>query len=162
MSEQQTSGAESEAAPGLDRRRALHAFDWGAVAGIAVALVYGILWGGIELQFGLIAVAVMGGWLIGAAVRHGAWRAAWRSPQHSPSRRLKAFAAVVSVVAWFGGAYVAYVVSRALLPESDLSFAERLSDLPFAEYLTQQYEAGGLVHAIALAAMVIMGWRTAR
>jgi len=142
----------------LDRRRALHAFDWGALACIAVALVYGLSWGAVNLQFGLIAVAVMGGWLIGAAIR----RAAWRSVAHHPTRRLQLLGASFGVVAWFGGAFVAYLISRALLPGSDFSFAERLADVTFGDYLNQQYEAGGLVHAISLAAMAIMGWRSAR
>jgi hypothetical protein len=147
---------------GLDRRRALHAFDWGALATIGVALAYGLFWGAGILHFGLIAIAVMSGWIIGAAVRHGAWRAAWKETWHVPSRRLKALGVTFAVVAWFGGALVAYVVSRALLPESDLSFTERLAALTFGEYMTQQYEAGGLIHALSLAVMAIMGWRTAR
>jgi hypothetical protein len=142
----------------LDRRRALHAFDLGALAAVGSALLYGFFWGTGLLQFGLVAVAIMLGWLIGAAVRYAAWRGL---PHHS-TRRLQLFGAALGVAAWFGGAVVAYLVSRALLPDSDLSFAERLEDLPFWAFMDQQYEAGGLVHAIALAALAIMGWRTAR
>jgi len=142
----------------LDRRRALKAFDWGALAAIGTALAYGLFWGAGLLQFGLIAVAIMFGWLIGAAVRHGAWRGL----AHHPTRRLQLLGAGFGVVAWFGGAFVAYLASRALLPESDLSFAQRLADVSFSDYMTQQYEAGGMVQAIGLAALAIMGWRTAR
>lgn len=142
----------------LDSRRTLHAFDWGVLAGIGVAIAYGISWGGLALSFGLIAVALMGGWIIGAGVRHGAWRGA----SHQPARVLQLLGAVLATGAWFGGAFVAYVVSRALLPESDLSLAERLADVSFADYIGQQYEAAGGVHAAALAALTIMGWRSAR
>ena len=142
----------------LDRGRALKAFDWGALAAIGAALAYGVFWGAGILQFGLIAVAIMFGWLIGAAVRHGAWRGL----AHHPTRRLQLLGSAFGVLAWFGGAFVAYLVSRALLPESDLTFAQRLEDVPFSVYMTQQYEAGGIVHAIGLAALAIMGWRTAR
>jgi hypothetical protein len=162
MIDQSPDTLEEPAPPVLDRKRALGAFDWGALAGIAVALVHGAFWGAAVLYFGLVALAVAGGWLIGAGVRHGAWRAAWRSPRHVPSRRLKAFASAVAVVTWFGAAFVAYVVSRALLPESDLTLAERLAELSFSEYMALEYDAGGLIHATSLAAMVIIGWRTAR
>jgi hypothetical protein len=166
MSEERSAGppAEEESSEyvTLDRPRALRAFDRGALAGLVVAIVYGFLWGAGVLQFGLVAIAVMGGWLIGAAIRHGAWRGSWRLATHVPSRRLKLLGVVIGSAAWFGGAFVAYVVSRALLPESDLSFVERLADVSFAEYLNQQYEAGGPLHGIALAVMAIMGWRTAR
>ncbi|CAN5815222.1 hypothetical protein BH24CHL6_BH24CHL6_03290 [soil metagenome] len=141
----------------LDRRRALHAFDLGALAAIGSALLYGFLWG-TGLQFGLVAVAIMLGWLIGAAVRY----AAWKGLPHHPTRRLQLLGATLGVATWFGAALVAHLVSRALLPESDLSYAERLADLPFWAFMDQQYEAGGIFHAIALAALVIMGWRTAR
>lgn len=142
----------------LDRRRALKAFDWGALATIGAALAYGLFWGAGVLQFGLIAVAIMFGWLIGAAVRHGAWRGL----AHHPTRRLQLLGAAFGVVAWFGGAFVAYLASRALLPQSDLSFFQRLEDVSFSMFMSQQYEAGGIVHAIGLAALAIMGWRTAR
>lgn len=142
----------------LDRQRALKAFDWGALATIGTALAYGLFWGAGVLQFGLIAVAIMFGWLIGAAIRHGAWRGL----PHHPTRRLQLLGAAFGVVAWFGGAFVAYLVSRALLPESELTFGQRLEALSFWEYLNQQYLAGGIVHAIGLAALAIMGWRTAR
>ena len=141
----------------LDRGRALSAFDRGALATIGSALGYGLLWGALELQWGLIAVAIMLGWLIGASVRHGAWRGL----AHHLTRRLQVLAAGLGVVAWFGGAFVAYLASRALL-QSELPFAERLEVLSFGAFLNQQYEAGGLTHALSLAALAIMGWRTAR
>jgi hypothetical protein len=142
----------------LDRQRALRAFDWALFAVVASALVYGLAWGAVELQWGLIAVAIMLGWVIGAAVRHGAWR----GQPHPTTRRLQLLAGVFGGLAWLGGAFVAYLVSRALLAESDLSFVQRLEALPFGNYMNQQYEAGGIVHAIGLAAPAIMSWRTAR
>lgn len=141
----------------IDRRRAMHGFDWGAAAALGVALVYGLLWGVVLLQWGLIAVGIMGGWVIGRAVRNGAWRGV----QHPRTLRLQALSAMLAALSWFGAAWVAYFGSRLLL-ESERSLVERLSDLTFGQYMSQQYEAGGLFHAIALAAMIIMGWRTAR
>jgi hypothetical protein len=141
----------------LTRRRAMHAFDWGAAATLGIALVYGLLWGVVLLQWGLIAVGIMGGWVIGRAVRTGAWRGV----EHPRTLRLQALASVLAGLAWFGAAWVAYLSSRLVL-ESERALADRLSDLTFGQYMNQQYEAGGLFHAIALAAMIIMGWRTAR
>jgi hypothetical protein len=141
----------------LSRRRALHAFDWGVAAAIGVALVYGLLWGVVLLQWGLIAIGVMGGWVIGKAVARGAWKGAL----HPVTRRLHALSAALALLAWFGAAWVAYLSSRALL-ESERTFAQRLGDLTFGQYMTEQYMAAGLIHAIALAALVIMGWRSAR
>jgi hypothetical protein len=141
----------------LTRRRAMHAFDWGTAAALGIALVYGLLWGVVLLQWGLIAVGIMGGWVIGRAVRNGAWRGV----EHPRTLRLQALASVLAGLAWFGAAWVAYLSSRLVL-ESERTLADRLSDLSFGQYMNQQYEAGGLFHAIALAAMIIMGWRTAR
>ncbi|HUG46858.1 MAG TPA: hypothetical protein VMP67_00415 [Candidatus Limnocylindria bacterium] len=142
----------------LDRRRTLHAYDWGALAAVLAAVVYGLCWGVLNLQYGLIAVAIMLGWVIGAAIRRGAWARA----AHPATRRLQVLGAVLGVVAWLGGAFVAYLSSRLVLPGSSASLAERLADLPFGEFMTQQYEAGGIAHAVAFAALAIMGWRTAR
>jgi hypothetical protein len=139
----------------LDRRRALHAFDWGALAALVVAVIYGVLWGAVQLYLGLIAVAVMGGWLIGAGVRRGAWR----SGQHLPDVRLRLLSAGLALAAWLGGAFVAWVSSRALLPQSTLDLAERLAELGFTEYFVQVYD---IVHGAAAAVMVFMAWRTAR
>ena len=139
----------------LDRRRALHAFDWGALAAVGAAVVYGLLWGAAQLYLGLIAIAVMGGWLIGAGVRHGAWRGG----QHLPDVRLRLLGAALALAAWLGGAFVAWVSSRALLPESALDLAERLSELGFIDYFVQVYD---IVHGAAAAAMVFMAWRMAR
>jgi hypothetical protein len=139
----------------LDRRRALHAFDWGALAAIAVAVVYGLLWAVLDLHLGLIAVGVMGGWLIGGAASHGAWRGAL----HMPSRWLRLLAAVLGVVAWFGGAAVSYVASQAFFPDPATPLAERLSFAGFADYVTGVYD---LVHAAAAAALAFFSWRSAR
>jgi len=139
----------------LDRRRALHAFDWGALAAVFVAVVYGLLWGVVQLYLGLIAVAVMGGWLIGAGVRRGAWR----EGQHLPDVRLRILSGTLGLAAWLGGAFVAWLSSRAVLPDSSLSLVERLAELGFTDYFVQVYD---IVHGVAAVVMVFIAWRTAR
>lgn len=138
----------------VNRQRALHAFDFGALAALGVSVVYGLLWA-IELHLGLIAVAVMGGWVIGGAVSHGAWRGAL----HMPSRRLRLLAAVLGAVAWLGGAFVSYFVNQLVLPQAQTPLLERLSFGGFAEYLTGVYD---IVHGIALATLAFFSWRSAR
>ncbi len=139
----------------LDRGRALKAFDWGALAGIGVAVAYGLLWGLLELHFGLIAIGVMGGWLIGAAVTHGAWR----GELHVPDRRLRVLAAALGASSWLGGAFIAYFISQALFPNPTTGLLERLSFAGFSDYLISLVD---LVHGIALLALVTFAWRSAR
>jgi hypothetical protein len=141
----------------LTGRRALHAFDWGALAALGVAFAYGVLWGVIQLQWGLIAAAVMGGWVVGAGVRHGAWKGAL----HPRAIRVQLLGGALGLGSWLGGSFVAYLLSRVVLP-SDLDLGGRLAALPFADYLSLEYEAAPIVHAAALVALAIMGWRTAR
>lgn len=138
----------------VNRRRALHAFDFGALAAIGVSIVYGLLWA-MELHLGLIAVAVMGGWVVGGAVSHGAWRGGL----HMPSRRLQLLAAVLGTASWLGGALVSYFVNQLVLPAAQTPLLERLSFGGFAEYLTGVYD---IVHGIALATLAFFSWRSAR
>jgi hypothetical protein len=141
--------------PRLDRRRALDAFDFAALATIGVAVVYGLLWSVIQLHLGLIAVAVMGGWIIGGAVARGAWR----KERHFPDIRLRAMAAAFGLLAWIGGAAVGYVLGQVLLPEAVTPVTARISFGGFADYLVGVYD---LVHGIALATLVYFSWRSAR
>lgn len=139
----------------LTRPRALHAFDWGALAAVGVAVGYGLLLFPVELTWGLIAVALGGGWLIGRAVSHGAWRAA----AHPLTRRLQLLAVLLAVLAWFGGFFVAYLMGQLLLPEASEGLSERISAPRFSEYLAGTYN---FLHLLALAALAIMAWRSAR
>jgi hypothetical protein len=139
----------------LDRRRAIHAFDWGALAAIVFAVIYGLLWAVLDLHLGLIAVAVMGGWLIGGAVSHGAWRGAL----HIPSNRLRLLGGVLGGLAWLGGTAVSYLVSQALIQSPATTFAERVSFAGFAEYLLG---VSDLVQGIAAVTLVFFSWRSAR
>lgn len=138
----------------LNRKRALHAFDWGALAMIGVALVDGLMIYPIGLTWGLIAVAVGGGWIIGRAVLRGAWD----GHEARPSRVLQGLAAALSLIAWLAGFAVAYVVAEVLLV-SDHPIDERLSIAGFWDYVSGITD---LPHAIALVTFVIIGWRSAR
>lgn len=142
----------------LDRGRAIHAFDLGILAGLAVAVVYGVLTDPFGLSFGLIAVGFIGGMLIGAAVARGAWN---KQP-HVADRRLQLLAAVIAGGAWFVGIAVAYFMSQALYQEATTGLLERLSFGGLSEYFAGLYQINALGHAGGLAAMAFMAWRGAR
>jgi hypothetical protein len=100
----------------------------------AMALLYGVL----SITIGLIAVAVVGGWSIGAGVRHGAWG----GQSHRPSGAPAALAILLAAVAWLGGLVAAWLVSLALIPASSRTFLERVAATPFLDWLSPQF--GGL------------------
>ncbi|HEY7598760.1 MAG TPA: hypothetical protein VH741_02445, partial [Candidatus Limnocylindrales bacterium] len=54
----------------------LRGFDYGLLAMLGVAGIYGLGWSILALSWGLIAVGLGGGWLIGVAVREGVGRSA--------------------------------------------------------------------------------------
>jgi hypothetical protein len=139
----------------LNRERAVHAFDWGLLAALGVALAYGLLWELVELNFGLIAVAVMGGWLIGAAVTRGAWKRSL----HIPDRRLRIMGALLGAGSWLVGAFVAYLVSQVRFPNPSTSLLERLSFQGLSDYLTGVVD---VVDGIAFLALVFVAWRSVK
>ena len=136
----------------LDRRGAVGAFDWGLAAAAGVSLVYGVLDYPVGLTWGLIAVGVVGGWIIGAAVARGAWR---REP-HLPDRRLRLWAAALGLISWLGGMFVAYVASGLLFPAANTPLTERIT---FGDYIAGTYD---IAHGAAAVVMVIVSWRSAR
>jgi hypothetical protein len=115
----------------------------GVVAALAVALVYGLAAEAIQLTFGLIVVALVGGYVIGQAVKT-------RRP-----------AVALSIGAWVVGLVVAYVVAQALLPQASTSLGARLSAAGFVDYLSG-LDVMKVVHPLALAATALAAWRGAR
>jgi hypothetical protein len=138
----------------LDRQRAVSGFDWGLAAMLVVAVLYGFLLYPIGLTWGLIAIGIGGGWIIGKAVSHGAWRGL----PHPRNWSLRILAVVLSLVGWVLGMFVSYVMSQVLLEGAALPLLERLSGIGFSEYMTQTYD---VFHGIAMGALAIMAWRTA-
>lgn len=94
-----------------------------AVTAIAWALLRGIF----ELRIGLLAVAAVGGWAVGAALRQAA----------APS----ALAAALGSVAWLLGLVLTWLVSMAILPGSSRTFLERVEGTPFLDWLVPQFGA---------------------
>ena len=128
----------------------------GVLAGIVIAVVYGILSEPIEFTFGLLVVGVLGGWLIGNAITYGAWR----GKEHETQRSLRWTAVAISVLAWVGALALAFFISQALLPQASTPLVSRLTLSGFLDYFTGIDLS--FIHFIALALMAFMAWRGAR
>ncbi|MDQ3553579.1 MAG: hypothetical protein M3395_04110 [Chloroflexota bacterium] len=127
----------------------------GLVVALIVALALGVLRAIFDIGPGLLVVAAVGGWLLGAALAWGAWGSAAHLPQPGVQR----LAAVLGAVAWLAGSAIDYLLSLALLPASSRTFAERLSDQPFPAWLAPQLS---LFDAAEIAILAIVAWRSAR
>lgn len=126
--------------------------------GLGGALAYvvpaALLLAVLSITAGLVAIAVLGGWLIGVGVRTGAWRGL----AHRPSKAPLALAAVLGAVAWLGGLVLAWIVSMAILPLSSRTFLERIVATPFPEWIAPQLAP---LDYLVLAMLVIVAWVTA-
>lgn len=126
--------------------------------GLAGALAYvvpaALLLAVLSITAGLVAVAVLGGWLIGVGVRTGAWRGL----AHRPSKAPLALAAVLGAVAWLGGLVLAWLLSQAMLPTSTRPYLDRLAATPFPDWIAPQLAP---LDYLVLAMLVIVAWVTA-
>jgi uncharacterized YccA/Bax inhibitor family protein len=141
-----------------DPPRTAYGFFLGMLAGLAVAVAYGLAAELLGLTFSLPLVGLIGGWVIGTAVAYGAWG----ERSHLPSRSVRAGAAVVSVGGWVVGLVVAYVVSQALIPQATNALLERLAVGGFADYLFGTFDFVRVLHLVALALLAFVAWRSAR
>ena len=99
------------------------------LAAVAWALIKGIL------EFpGVLAVAVVGGWTIGAVL----WQV----------RATPLLSALIAAGAWLVGLVLTWLVAMAILPGSSRTFLERVEATPFLEWQGPQFgpiEMMGLV-----------------
>lgn len=128
-------------------------FAMAAAAG--TGLLYGVLADPIGLSWGLIVVGLIGGWIIGTAVIHGAYSGRF----HLLVPGLRWLAVLVAVIAWVGAAVVAYVASQLFYQQATTSLTERLSAAGFVEYLNS-FVFGPSI--LGLVAMAFVAWRTTR
>jgi hypothetical protein len=138
--------------------RIVRGFDFGILAGVAVAIVYGLLADPIGLTWGLLAVGVVGGIVIGGVVSKGAWD----GQPHVTLRRLQVMAGLIAIAAWIVGLFVAYVGSQAFYQQAVTPLLERISFGGFSDYFAGLFDAIRFIHAAAVAAMAFMAWRGAR
>ena len=100
---------------------------------VGAALVWGLLRGILDLGIGLLAVAAVGGWGIGALLRRAAASAV--------------LAASIGAIAWAGGLVFTWVVAMAILQGSTRTLLERLEANPFIDWMAPQF---GLLEVAAL------------
>ena len=102
-----------------------------------VAFISAVVWAFFKgvLEFpGVLAVAVVGGWLMGEIL--------WSVRAHP------LIAAVMAGLAWLVGLVFTWMTAMALLQESTRTFVERLQHTPFLDWLSPQFgwlEVAGLV-----------------
>lgn len=141
-----------------DDARLPTAYVLGLIAGLALALVYGLCAEVLGLSWGLLVVAVVGGTIVGGAVGRGAWAGS----AHVRVRQLQAGAAVIGGVAWLIALVLAYVFSQALIPQATTGLLERISVGGFADYFGGTFDFVRLIHLVGLALITLMAWRGAR
>ena len=107
------------------------------LAALAVGLLAAVGWALIKgiLEFpGVLAVAVVAGWAIGALL--------WQVRAHP------LLAALIAIGAWALGLVLTWLVAMAILPGSARTFLERVEATPFPEWQAPQFgpiEVVGLV-----------------
>jgi hypothetical protein len=134
----------------MERPRLIRGVGLGLLAALAVAAVGAALRGILDLSAGIIAVAVAGGWFIGAATRHGAWD----GQPHRPSAAPTVAGAALGAVCWAAGLVGAWLVAMAILPGSSRTFTERLAATPFLDWLSPQV---GIADVLSLLLLVVFG-----
>ncbi|MGD8485192.1 MAG: hypothetical protein PVG27_03155 [Chloroflexota bacterium] len=107
------------------RPRSLAAAVAEAVAvGLLSAAVWALVKGVLEFP-GVLAVAVVAGWAIGALL----WQV----------RGSPALAALIAAGAWLVGLVLTWLVAMAILPGSSRTFLERVEGTPFVDWLMPQF-----------------------
>lgn len=108
--------------------------------GLLAAVVWALVKGILEFP-GVLAVAVVGGWAIGAVL----WQV----------RASPLLAALIAAGAWLVGLVLTWLVAMAILPGSSRTFLERVEGTPFIDWLSPQFgllEIAGLALFMAAAA----------
>ena len=100
---------------------------------VLAAIAWGLLKGILEIGVGLLPIALLGGWLIGATLR--------AVPRALP------LALVLAILTWLGGLLCTWLLAMAVLPNSSRTFLERLEGTPFLDWLAPQF---GLVEIVGL------------
>lgn len=123
-----------------------------------MALPFAALWAVasaiLDVGVGLVIVAAVAGWLIGTAVALGAEPGSFRR-----ARTTVALAVAITLATWPVAIFVTYLVSRAILQGSTLSFLERVAQTPFLDFAAPQFLPAG---PLEIAALALFGWLGAR
>ncbi len=123
----------------------------GLAAGLLPAVLTALVLAVLSVTVGLIAIAVLGGWLVGLGVRTGAWS----GRPHPPSRAPLALAATLGAITWVAGLVLAWIVSMVTLPASSMGVPDRLVANPFLDWLSPQL---GPIDLVQLVLLVSLAW----
>jgi hypothetical protein len=133
----------------------VRAVAFGMGTGLLVALVAALLRSILDITTGLIALAIGGGWVVGASVRRGAWAGL----AHRPSSAPELVGLCLGAATWVAALVLAWVVAMAILPGSERSLVDRLAVTPFLDWLSPQV---GLADPLGLVLSALLGWFGAR
>jgi len=140
--------------PVVERPDLVRALVLGTVAGLGTAAVSAVFHAVLSITAGLVAISVLGGWLIGLGVRTGAWS----GRAHRPSGAPLALAAALALATWLVGLVLAWLLSMAILPGSGKPFLDRLAATPFLDWLGPQL---GPLDLLRLVLLVSVAWVSA-
>lgn len=127
----------------------------GVAAALGMALVWTLLAGLLDVSWGLVFMAAIGGYIVALAVVAGAFG----DTAHPTDRRVQAIATMLALAVWLLGTFGAYVVGLIILPGSNASLTERMAHAPFIDSVVNQF---ALLDIAELALLPAVAWRSAR
>jgi hypothetical protein len=128
----------------------------GLAGGVVAALLWLVIGGMLDLDAGLVVVAIAGGWLVGGGTALGAWG---RTAAMHMTGRMPWLAAALAVLTWLAGTVALYLYAEITLPASSLTLADRLASTPFTDWLAPQFLPLGPLEILLLAGV---SWWSAR
>jgi hypothetical protein len=123
---------------------------------VAVAVAGALVRGILDLTVGTIALAGAGGWLIGTAVRMGAWGGL----AHRASGRPAVMAMILGGTCWLLSLVGAWLVAMATLPGSSRTFPDRLAATPFLDWLAPQLVPADYLDLVLFVGLAWIGARS--
>ncbi len=142
--------------PQVVATRAGRAVAGGLVGVAAAALLWLVIGGILDLDAGLVVVAVVGGWLVGGGTALGAWG---RADAIHQTGRVPWLAVALALLTWLAGTVLLYLYAQITLPASSLTLGERLASTPFTDWLAPQFLPLGPLEILLLAGV---SWWSAR
>jgi len=142
--------------PEVVATRAGRAIVGGVIGGMVAALLWLVIGGILDLDAGLVVVAIVGGWLVGGGTALGAWG---RAAAARVTGRMPWLAAALALLTWLAGTFLLYLYAEITLPASSLTLAGRLASTPFTDWLAPQFLPLGPLEILLLAAV---SWWSAR
>jgi len=136
--------------------RAGRAVAAGLIGGAAAAVLWLVVGGILDLDAGLVVVAIVGGWLVGGGTALGAWGRTG-GPHHGG--RVPWMAAALGIVTWLAGTLLLYLYAEITLPASSVTLGQRLATTPFTDWLAPQVLPLGPLEILLLAGV---SWWSAR